>query len=230
MEGRRRVKEQLKKLAAHDYAKTAFSYIERDTGREVWVEVPEQPEEAPVEQAIEEEQAIPQSEQPTAAVAAATSELIACGRELVGRVQAVGAVEPAEGRQGSGARAHGRQDRRRIHERPRRHSSHRRGRRREVVGVEPDYRTIAKGGRDRFENWLTTLFETNLGKPAATQVSISFEDHDGHELCRVDVEPSAKPVYVTKGNSADLYVRINNSTRLLNTSEAVDYIAAHWRR
>ena len=45
MEGRRRVKEQLKKLAAHDYAKTAFSYIERDTGREVWVEVPEQPEE-----------------------------------------------------------------------------------------------------------------------------------------------------------------------------------------
>jgi hypothetical protein len=42
--------------------------------------------------------------------------------------------------------------------------------------------------------------------------------------------PSPKPVYVTKGNSADLYVRINNSTRLLNTSEAVDYIAAHWRR
>ena len=46
MEGRRRVKEQLKKLAAHDYAKTAFSYVERDTGREVWVEVPEQPEDA----------------------------------------------------------------------------------------------------------------------------------------------------------------------------------------
>ena len=49
MEGRRRVKEQLKKLAAHDYAKTAFSYIERDTGREVWVEVPEQPDELDVE-------------------------------------------------------------------------------------------------------------------------------------------------------------------------------------
>jgi ATP-dependent Lon protease len=31
LEGRRRVKEQLKKLAAHDYAKTAFSYIELDT-------------------------------------------------------------------------------------------------------------------------------------------------------------------------------------------------------
>jgi ATP-dependent Lon protease len=44
LEGRRRVKEQLKKLAAHDYAKTSFSYIERDTGHEYWVEVPEQPD------------------------------------------------------------------------------------------------------------------------------------------------------------------------------------------
>ena len=44
LEGRRRVKEQLKKLAPHDFAETAFSYIERDTGHEYSVEVPEQPE------------------------------------------------------------------------------------------------------------------------------------------------------------------------------------------
>ena len=49
MEGRRRVKEQLKKLAPHDYAKTAFSYIERDTGREVWVDVPEQSDELEID-------------------------------------------------------------------------------------------------------------------------------------------------------------------------------------
>ena len=46
LEGRRRVKEQLKKLASHDYAKTAFSYIERDTGHEYWVELSEQPEDS----------------------------------------------------------------------------------------------------------------------------------------------------------------------------------------
>ena len=43
MEGRRLVKEPLKKLAAHDYAKTAFSYVERDTGREVRIEAPSSP-------------------------------------------------------------------------------------------------------------------------------------------------------------------------------------------
>ncbi len=41
MEGRRRLKEQFKKLAGHDYAKTVFSYVERDAGHEVRVDVPE---------------------------------------------------------------------------------------------------------------------------------------------------------------------------------------------
>src|SRR5215212_9943849 len=49
LEGRRRIKEQLKKLAPHEYAKTAFSYVERDTGMEFWVEVPEQPDNAVAE-------------------------------------------------------------------------------------------------------------------------------------------------------------------------------------
>ena len=44
---------------AHDYAKTAFSYIENDTGREVWVEVPEQPDVAVVETIQSEERLIP---------------------------------------------------------------------------------------------------------------------------------------------------------------------------
>ena len=45
----------------------------------------------------------------------------------------------------------------------------------------------------------------------------------------MNVDPSPTPIYVAKGASADLYVRINNSTHLLNTAEAVEYIARHWR-
>src|SRR6266496_638743 len=44
LEGRLRVKEQLKVLAPHEYAKTSFSYIEVDTGREIFVETPEKPQ------------------------------------------------------------------------------------------------------------------------------------------------------------------------------------------
>ena len=99
----------------------------------------------------------------------------------------------------------------------------------QVFGLDADYRTIAKGGRDRYENWLTTLFEARLGKPAATRTTISFDVVDGKDVCRVDVEPSLTPIYVTREAAADLYVRINNSTRLLNTAEAVEYVADHWR-
>src|SRR6266511_2499558 len=83
LEGRRRVKEQLKKLAAHDYAKTSFSYVERDTGREYWVDVYEQPEE-------------------------------------VAGIQIQRPVELLHAPAGPRHRACGRQDGRRVHERPRR--------------------------------------------------------------------------------------------------------------
>lgn len=99
----------------------------------------------------------------------------------------------------------------------------------EAVGIEADYRTINRGDRDRWENWLTTLLEVNLGKPAVADVGVAFDRLDGHDVCRVEVAPSRRPVYVTAGKNADLYVRLNNSTRLLNTAEAVDYIASHWR-
>ena len=51
-----------------------------------------------------------------------------------------------------------------------------------------------------------------------------------HDVCRVDVTKSHEPVFVknSKGD-ADLYVRINNSTRLLNTQDALQYVRKHWR-
>jgi ATP-dependent Lon protease len=42
IEGRRRVKEQLKKMGSFDYYQTAFSYIENESGEEHFVGVPEQ--------------------------------------------------------------------------------------------------------------------------------------------------------------------------------------------
>lgn len=53
----------VEKLAPHGYAKTSFSYVERDTGREYWVEVPEQPEELDAELA---EEAVADEVAPTA--------------------------------------------------------------------------------------------------------------------------------------------------------------------
>ena len=53
---------------------------------------------------------------------------------------------------------------------------------------------------------------------------MSFDESAGQLVCRVDVQRGAKPTFVrgSKGE-ADLYVRLNNGTRLLNTADALEY-------
>ena len=41
-------------------------------------------------------------------------------------------------------------------------------------------------------------------------------------------EPGRRLVYWGLRQESDLFVRLNNSTRLLNTQEAVAYIGEHW--
>jgi ATP-dependent Lon protease len=232
MEGRRRVKEQLKKLAAHDYAKTAFSYIERDTGREVWVVVPEQ---------FEEIEITAQDESPGAQAAArqevsdsrlaSVAELIALGegsrvefkqtarvnlvtgqRDKIMELMVIKSIAGFMNAQGGtlliGVADDGK-----------------------ITGIEPDIKTLgSKQSRDGFALWLTGLLDNMLGPTATSNVTISFDESARTLVCRVDVLRGAKPTFV-RGNKgdADLYVRLNNVTRLLNTADALEYSNSHWR-
>jgi ATP-dependent Lon protease len=230
MEGRRRVKEQLKKLAAHDYARTAFSYLERDTGHEYWVEVPEQPEDLGAE--LDSEAATPAAgDGGTPARYAPTPDLIAAGesktvefkqtarvnvhtgeRDPVMEQMVIRSVAGFMNAEGGtlliGVADDG-----------------------EVRGVEPDYKTLGrKQNPDGFALWLTGLLDNVLGPAAASKVGVRFDDLGTGTVCRVDVEPGAAPAFVrgAKG-TADFYVRLNNSTRLLNTAEALEYVRSRWR-
>jgi ATP-dependent Lon protease len=99
----------------------------------------------------------------------------------------------------------------------------------QVVGLDHDLKTLGRRDYDGYENWLTTLLETSIGKPALSHLAVRFERLEGGMVCRVEVRPSKKPVFVSSGKTAaDFYVRLNNSTRLLNTAEALDYVHAHW--
>src|SRR6202171_6488698 len=223
IEGRRRVKEELRKLAPHDYSKTAFSYVERDTGREVWVDLPEQSDTGKPEFVQEERPPLdPATRHMT------TADLMRLGENARVEFKAsarwnqhtdrrddaieLGVVKTVAGfmnaRGGTlliGVNDDG-----------------------GVIGLKKDLQLVEKHDLDRYENWMTTLLETTIGKPSITNVSLSFERFEGGDVCRIDVEPARMPVFVRGGKSgADLYVRLNNSTRLLNTSEAVDYIRTH---
>ena len=105
---------------------------------------------------------------------------------------------------------------------------------REPLGLENDYKLTKKGNRDPrdcFENWLTDLLDNSIGKPALTNVSVTFEDVRGHDVCRVNVAPSRKPVYAVGKQTKNFFVRLNNGTRSLDVEETFDYISSHdWAR
>jgi ATP-dependent Lon protease len=99
-----------------------------------------------------------------------------------------------------------------------------------ILGLADDFVAAGNKGRDGYANLLTTVLDASLGRAAVTNVSITIDGIDGKDVCRVDVTKGHDPTFVrnTKGD-ADLYVRINNSTRLLNSQDAMQYARKHWR-
>lgn len=100
-----------------------------------------------------------------------------------------------------------------------------------IVGIEEDYPFLgSKRNTDGWELWLTDLLTRGLGKPAATNVTLTYGALDGRTVARIDVGPAARPVFATaKGEKADAFlVRINSSTQELKGPEAHDYQRKRW--
>jgi hypothetical protein len=101
---------------------------------------------------------------------------------------------------------------------------------RKPVGLADDYKTLGKRqDRDGYENWLTTLLLDSLGKETSLLIRTKFCELDGCDVCVVEANASPKPAYVKEANAENLYIRTGNSTRLLTSREAVEYVKQHWR-
>ena len=107
-----------------------------------------------------------------------------------------------------------------------------------LIGLGPDYATLKTPDADRFELWIRDLWGQRLGTNAAALPLLDFaeasdpqEGYGPQEVCRVTIPPSTRPVYLKgpKGKGeAELWVRVGNSTRRLEVSDAVQYVAARW--
>lgn len=102
---------------------------------------------------------------------------------------------------------------------------------RKVVGLKGDYGQFKKAdSRDAFENWLTTQFVDQFGKPASRLYSLTFHEVEGHDVCRIEVQPSPSAVYVDEkgGKAVQLYIRTGNASRALDTREIIEYSRHRW--
>lgn len=98
------------------------------------------------------------------------------------------------------------------------------------VGIEPDYPLVKGCDRDGWELWLTAVVKTALGTVATTDLRVRFGTLDGRAVARVDVRPSADPVFATrKGESREVFfARLNNSTEELAGPALLNYRQKHW--
>ena len=105
---------------------------------------------------------------------------------------------------------------------------------RTVIGLEYDYARVRPRNGDGFVNWLTTHLINALGQAAVMRTRARIAEHEGHEICRLDVARSSQPVWANTSKAADVfYVRMNNSTRELPSiglaaEELVAYQADRW--
>jgi hypothetical protein len=100
----------------------------------------------------------------------------------------------------------------------------------DVVGIQPDL-DFKRQDLDGYQNWLTTLLVSSIGAGVVgANVKLRIESDGSHLVCLVDVAPSGAATYAktAKGDSC-FYVRINNTTRLLEGREVQVYISEHWR-
>ncbi len=100
---------------------------------------------------------------------------------------------------------------------------------REVVGLDADYQRVKPPNGDGFVNWLTTHLIHALDHTATSHVRARIVEHEGVEICRVDVGRSPRPLRAKTSTKEEVFfVRLNNSTRALPEGEQETYITEHW--
>ena len=94
----------------------------------------------------------------------------------------------------------------------------------EVLGLEKDYLTLKKTGKDGFQQRIILLVANEFGKDICSKIHIYFHQIEMKEICIMMIEPSARPVYFKEGNRTIFFLRTGNVTNPLTTSETVKYL------
>ena len=105
-----------------------------------------------------------------------------------------------------------------------------------VIGVEDDGNLfglnrdlkLTRNSQDNFEQLLVSLISDMIGAFIAPYYRIRFEDIEDKTVCVIDVERSPEPVFITIDGSRVFYVRIGNTSRILDHEETLKYVEANW--
>lgn len=98
-----------------------------------------------------------------------------------------------------------------------------------VIGLEKDYETLKKKNSDGFIIHLTQILNNSLGKENSAFASLKIIKFKSEDVCRIDVVPADKPVYVACNNQQEFFIRASATTQPMQIKEAHEYIKMHWK-
>jgi len=99
----------------------------------------------------------------------------------------------------------------------------------EILGIEPDLRTLQKQNLDGFENMLNMAFRKMIGDEFRQNVNVTFPEINGSMICRLTVSPASEPAYLLCQGDERFYIRAGNASQPLPVSKATNYVRAHFK-
>ena len=99
----------------------------------------------------------------------------------------------------------------------------------EVHGLANDYQSLKRKDADGFENHFNNVFKETIGPEFREFVKLRFHDHEGKEVCVIQVAPSVRPVYAKLDDSEMFYIRTGNATSHLAMSQVPAYVRRRFR-
>ena len=97
-----------------------------------------------------------------------------------------------------------------------------------IIGIDKDILTLKKKNIDGFQQLLINLISEYLGAEYSQYIDITFEKVDDKSVCIVNIDKAPQSVFVREKDTKLFYIRSGNTTKLLNSEEAYNYIQLHW--
>jgi hypothetical protein len=93
-----------------------------------------------------------------------------------------------------------------------------------IRGIEKDCQTLRHQNLDGFEQRIVALATKYLGGHSTGFIRTEFVQAEGKSISIIRIAPSREPVFCKDGNLQRYYVRAGNTTRELDTREAIAHI------
>lgn len=98
-----------------------------------------------------------------------------------------------------------------------------------ILGIQDDLNTLKKKNIDGYMLFITELISDKIGKQFNQYIFIEFPIISEKTICVLKIDKSITAAFVKENDKSIFYLRVNNSTRELDSKETLEYVLKHFK-